>query len=58
MKRMTLLARKESMSNSDFRSYWAGPTESWRLKWKALRNTSRTGWTRCCGHAAACPPKN
>lgn len=25
MKRMTLLARKEGMSNSDFRSYWAGP---------------------------------
>ncbi len=25
MKRMTLLARKEGMSTSDFRSYWAGP---------------------------------
>lgn len=25
MKRMTLLAKKEGMSTSDFRSYWAGP---------------------------------
>ncbi|MES2840334.1 MAG: EthD domain-containing protein [Pseudomonadota bacterium] len=25
MKRMTLLARREGMSTSDFRSYWAGP---------------------------------
>lgn len=25
MKRMTLLAKKEGLSNSDFRAYWAGP---------------------------------